>query len=95
MDKLTAKLDEAVVLDDSRQTIVDVKPKIIRDGRSFSMDVIHDNAGDSTGSEEEKYEVFDDTAQEDEDKNYHLLFVLDSDASTQTFVSDLHNRPCE
>ena len=69
--------------------------------RSLSMDVAHHLYNDTNssvadslaGAEEEKLEVHQET--EDEDKNYHLLFVLDSDASTETFVTDLHHRPCK
>lgn len=69
--------------------------------RSLSMDVAHHSYNDTnssvaeslSGAEEEKLEVHQET--EDEDKNYHLLFVLDSNASTETFVTDLHRRPCK
>lgn len=81
-----------------------VKPKITRDGRSYSLDVMHasqanlppqlnENIDSNNAHEEEKYEQSE--ALDDEDKNYHLLFVLDSDSSAQTFVTDLHHRPCE
>ena len=75
---------------------INANPKITKNARSFSMDVMHPKLEsiepDDTGVEEEKNEVVE---SEDEDKNYHLLFVLDSDASAQTFVTDLHQRPCE
>ena len=74
--------------------------------RSLSMDIVHhasnnttssvaddDDSDSLSGAEEEKQEVHEET--EDEDKNYHLLFVLDSDESTETFVTDLHHRPCK
>ena len=75
---------------------IHVHPKITKNARSFSMDVMHPKLEsiepDDAGVEEEKSELVE---SEDEDKNYHLLFVLDSDASAQTFVTDLHHRPCE
>ena len=79
--------------------------KITRDGRSSSMDVFHtsndmdkpiqrtDNADSEVDVEQQVYDLNDDI--NDEDKNYHLLFVLDSFASAKTFVTDLHRRPCE
>ena len=30
-----------------------------------------------------------------DDKRYHILFVMDSEESKNTFVSDLHGRPCK
>ena len=82
-----------------------LKQENTRDGRSFSLDVMQsskemntiylgDNAGREGAAEEEKIEQIIE-AGEDEDKNYHLLFVLNSDASTETFVTDLHRRPCK
>eukprot|EP00804_Cyclotella_cryptica_P024578 CCRYP_020208-RB/>CCRYP_020208-RB protein AED:0.23 eAED:0.23 QI:88/1/1/1/1/0.66/3/3109/340 len=81
-------------------------PKIVKDSRSFSLDITHfskenslqieyenENALVEAGAEEEKDEGLDEM--EDEHKNYHLLFVLDSDLSAKTFVSDLHHRPCK
>jgi hypothetical protein len=51
-------------------------------------------AVDTSGFGEEKSEVGD-KDEDDEEKKYHLLFVLDSEASAESFVSDLHHRPCE
>ena len=31
----------------------------------------------------------------DDDKRYHILFVMDTEESKNTFVSDLHCRPCK
>ena len=79
-----------------------LKPDINRDGRSFSLDVMQASRemsttifdsrdhGDEEAAAEEKVEQID-----DEDKNYHLLFLLNSDASAETFVTDLHKRPCK
>ncbi|KAL7531398.1 hypothetical protein ACHAXR_008259 [Thalassiosira sp. AJA248-18] len=53
------------------------------DGRSYDFDT-------TTGFEEEKYAAED---HDNEDKNYHILVVLDSEDSAETFVSDLHYRP--
>jgi hypothetical protein len=54
---------------------------------------LNENIDVDAAAEEEKYDQLE--APDDEDKNYHLLFVLDSDSSAQTFVTDLHQRPCE
>jgi BRCA1-associated protein len=45
----------------------------------------------TTGFEEEKEE--DEDCRESEDKNYHILFVLDSQDAAEMFVSNLHYRP--
>lgn len=86
---------EQVSLEDNHEHL---NQTMTRDARSFSMDVMRASneiplaheADSVAGAEEEKQE---DT--EDEDKKYHLLFVLDSDASARTFVTDLHKRPCK
>jgi len=73
-------------------------------GRSISLDNtnIIDN---TTGFEDEKCSLDDyneeeikcfpanDHQSESEDKNYHIIFVLDSEESANVFVSDLHDRP--
>lgn len=86
---------EQVSLEDNHEHL---NPTMTRDARSFSMDIMRASnemplaheADSVAWAEEEKQE---DT--EDEDKKYHLLFVLDSDASARTFVTDLHKRPCK
>ena len=73
-------------------------------GRSISLD--NTNVIDNTtGYEEEKCSLDDYTEEdikclsandhqsESEDKNYHIIFVLDSEESADVFVSDLHDRP--
>ncbi|KAL9188446.1 hypothetical protein ACHAXT_006824 [Thalassiosira profunda] len=65
-----------------------------RESRSTSFDVpsrLSYGIGRGTGVEEEKdFEAGND---EREDKNYHILFVLDSEDSAKAFVEDLHYRP--
>jgi len=83
-----------------------LNPKMTKDSRSFSLDIscaMKENSLQvdyddeqqlaEAGAAEEKEEGLDEM--EDEHKNYHLLFVFDSDLSAQTFVSDLHHRPCK
>ncbi|KAL7518330.1 hypothetical protein ACHAWX_003173 [Stephanocyclus meneghinianus] len=79
-------------------------PHMTKDSRSISLDITcamkearllvdYDDEKHSAeaGASEEKEERIDEM--EDEHKNYHLLFVFDSDLSAQTFVADLHHRP--
>ena len=46
----------------------------------------------TTGCEEEK-DTTEDHTTGDEDKKYHILFVLDSEDSAETFVDNLHYEP--
>ncbi|KAL3767519.1 hypothetical protein ACHAWU_000182 [Discostella pseudostelligera] len=64
----------------------------------FSSHFSHDNTHahamqDAAGSTDEQYLVDEHDNDGDGDKNYHILFVLDSDKSAETFVSELHHRP--
>ncbi|KAL3765885.1 hypothetical protein ACHAW5_002118 [Stephanodiscus triporus] len=64
-----------------------------RGSRSTSLDFSHVNVRD-VSAEEEKYSAEDrDNNNVGEDKNYHILFVMDSEDSAETFVTDLHRRP--
>jgi len=75
---------------------------ISKEGRSPSFDAMAFHVA-QTGYVKKKYggvseefkmnELDFGASAEDEDKNYHLLFVLDSEESAQTFVSDLHGKP--
>ena len=83
--------------------------KRLNRGRSTSLDTsaLYDNlygrcdkinnATTDFGEEKEEEVKYssssDDDHRENEDKNYHILFVLDSKESTDTFVSDLDGRP--
>lgn len=79
----------------SRSTSLDLSAHF-----SYENDLVRGgyNFDNTSGYEEEKH-----AADENEnhlssdhgnaDKNYHILFVLDSEDSAETFVSDLHHRP--
>ncbi|KAL7553690.1 hypothetical protein ACHAWF_017010 [Thalassiosira exigua] len=76
-----------------------------RGSRSTSFDVAHfsydddcpkgENYGIDTSAAfaEEKYEDDEHDNESREKKSYHVLFVLDSEDSASSFVSDLHGRP--
>ncbi|KAL7461556.1 hypothetical protein ACHAXS_001975 [Conticribra weissflogii] len=75
---------------------------ISKEGRSPSIDAMafyaaqtgYDKKNCDGSSEEFKMnELHCAGSAAEEDKNYHLLFVLDSQESTETFVSDLHGKP--
>ena len=70
--------------------------------RSTSLDFASHFSRDLYETEKEKYataavasteKVDHDDNNVDNEKNYHILFVLDSEASAETFVSDLNRRP--
>ena len=57
-------------------------------GRNDGRD--YDTTGGTCAIENNEHQA---AAADEEDKNYHLLFVLDSEDSTDTFVGDLNGRP--
>ena len=85
------KNDRNMEINRARSTSLDITAqyqfdKGQHDGRSCDID-------NTTGAEEEKCSSNDHDDSERDDKNYHILFVLDSEDSAETFVSDLHQRP--
>jgi BRCA1-associated protein len=83
---------------EQRDTLKSNNDQVTRGTRSSSLDELALKQRDSGHERSSCFEFIleenkDSSDQGNDNKSYHILFVLDSKDSAETFVSDLHHRP--